>query len=151
MAEGMLHILHLYLLLALLMSTHVVGGVESTIYSLPKDKLTVKLSRQRIVKVTKNLVNYYLYFGESETSQFGFDNETCLRARNDTHAALASAVVTCVNPNFTPRILTKNQVTWKPKGTLSPQAFNSNVTCVHYYYFHIIIIICNSRFIIIDK
>jgi hypothetical protein len=86
----------------------------------PLDALEVgrKYSKKQLAAITKNFVNYYLHFGCKEGTSCGVDAYMCFPSsfRNVTHVLLASSLNTSASSQHSPRVLARNQVSWKPKG-----------------------------------
>lgn len=75
-------------------------------------------TKKQIVSITKRFVNYYLYFGHKPEGDGGFPADVCYGGDypNTTQALLTNSITSSVNSNYTPRILARNQVSWKPNG-----------------------------------
>lgn len=84
-----------------------------------------KLTRKQLAGITRNFVNYHLYF--TKISHIQDDLYSNMNHNNtNTDQLLSKAVTTCVNTNFTPRILNRNQVSWKPKSDMKPKPTHSS-------------------------
>lgn len=79
-----------------------------------------KMTKKQLAAITKDFVHYYLYHGCKVGSSCGFDMDVCFSPlyRNVTHMMLSSSVNTSTNSEYSPRILQKNQVSWKPRSKL---------------------------------
>jgi hypothetical protein len=78
----------------------------------------VKYTRKHLANITKHFVHYYSYFGHQPGSFGGIACYQCPvpKFQNETERMIASALKSSVNRNFSPRILSRDQVSWRAKG-----------------------------------
>ena len=85
-----------------------------------------KLTRKQLAGITRNFVNYHLYFTTISHIQDDLYSNMNHKNNTNTDQLLSKAITTCVNTNFTPRILNRNQVSWKPKSDMKPKPKTSS-------------------------
>lgn len=70
-----------------------------------------QLHKKSLARLSKRFTHYYLSFPPSKT----YDTVQCYKDdyKNVTHLIFTSLIQRCPNPNYTPRVLERSQITWK--------------------------------------